>query len=516
VTVSQLQAQNKTADAPVPATSARAYPQHGHAAPSLAPDAPTRSRAILVDPQLSMLFDGVIEDSAAASARLSSRRTAPTVYRTAQPGELTLNPEDRVVLGEPLLPRARLVTAKPAATLANNQPQPQPQPQNQNQTQTQVQFQPQPAPSIAVNTDAQRTQRVWSSSRRAKSAAASLAQDNAAEEAMIAQAARAEADRIAKVLAQREAERLAQADEQAQYEAQLKAQYEAEFQARLARELDQQRKLHAQQMAQLQLAQSQQQRTTAPLAGTSWSTSAPAKAEPSRRVTLAAQPALAPRNVIAQPVTPSLASANRGAFLAQAKNLAMLVGDWQGSVEIFWSPEESSRSIASVSARQSDDGSGVVAAFEGKGRGQNFHGAMRIGYDARQGRFVADTYDSRTQSLASLASGLSNAADLSFTGNSAGSFGGVPMRQSAKFLDNNTCEIAWSTLDSRGNEQPRMTMRLSRVTDGRPVAAGQLLTGTNILAKLDGFKSDAARFPATPRTRTQSTTRTAGEMNSDD
>jgi hypothetical protein len=111
---------------------------------------------------------------------------------------------------------------------------------------------------------------------------------------------------------------------------------------------------------------------------------------------------------------------------------------------------------------------------------------------------------------------VGNAGDLSFSGNSAGAFGGVPMRQSATFLDNNTCEIAWSTLDSRGNAQPRMTMRLSRVTDGRSVAAGQLLTGTNILAKLDGLQSDATRLPATPRARTQSTTRTAGEINSDD
>ncbi|MFO0832791.1 MAG: DUF1579 family protein [Phycisphaerales bacterium] len=165
--------------------------------------------------------------------------------------------------------------------------------------------------------------------------------------------------------------------------------------------------------------------------------------------------------------------------------LGKLAGEWEGTVEIRWNEKETSSSIASVSAKTTDDGS-LLACFEGYAKGERFEGSMRMRVDSDHA--VSVSYDGRTGSTSKTegkVGEVTNVFTMSGEADHPLLMKKVQVRQVARLISENECSIEWLTVEADGKETPKMRLNLVRMQKGELSSANSLFDNSKLLSRVD-------------------------------
>lgn len=176
--------------------------------------------------------------------------------------------------------------------------------------------------------------------------------------------------------------------------------------------------------------------------------------------------------------TPQTATATKA-------TMSTLAGEWEGTVDIRWNEKETSSSIASVSAKMTDDGS-LLSCFEGYAKGERFEGSMRMRVDAD--RAVSVAYDSRTGSTSKTEGKVGEVTNVfTMTGEADHPLllKKVHVRQVARLISDNECTIEWFTVESDGKETPKMRLNLVRMSEGELSSANALFENKKLVSRVD-------------------------------
>ncbi len=180
----------------------------------------------------------------------------------------------------------------------------------------------------------------------------------------------------------------------------------------------------------------------------------------------------------AKPATPTTTAPAMSA-------MSKLAGEWEGTVDIRWSDKETSSSIASVSARMTEDGC-LLSCFEGFAKGERFEGSMRMRVDTERAASVS--YDSRTGATSKAEGPVGEVTNVyTMTGQSDHPLlqKQVQVRQVARLISDNECVIEWFTVETDGKETPKMRLSLVRMKDGERSSAAGLFDNKKLLSKVD-------------------------------
>ena len=170
---------------------------------------------------------------------------------------------------------------------------------------------------------------------------------------------------------------------------------------------------------------------------------------------------------------------------APAASLSKLAGEWDGTVEIRWNDKESSSSIASVSARMTQDGS-LLACFEGYAKGERFEGSMRMRAEAD--RAMSVSYDTRTGATSTAEGPLGEVANVfTMTGEADHPLlmKKVNVRQVARIVSDSECVIEWLVVEKDGKETPKMRLNLVRMKEGELSIASALFENKKLVGRVD-------------------------------
>ncbi len=170
---------------------------------------------------------------------------------------------------------------------------------------------------------------------------------------------------------------------------------------------------------------------------------------------------------------------------AAQSTLSKLAGEWEGSVEIRWNEKETSASVASVSAKMTEDGS-LLSCFEGFAKGERFEGSMRMRVDSD--RAVSVSYDGRTGSTSKTegkVGEVTNVFTMSGEADHPLLMKKVQVRQVARMISDNECTIEWLTVEADGKETPKMRLNLVRMKEGELSSANSLFDNKKLLSRVD-------------------------------
>jgi hypothetical protein len=165
--------------------------------------------------------------------------------------------------------------------------------------------------------------------------------------------------------------------------------------------------------------------------------------------------------------------------------LSTLAGEWEGTVEIRWNEKETSASIASVSAKMTEDGS-LLSCFEGFAKGERFEGSMRMRVD--NGSAVAVSYDGRTGSTSKTegkVGEVNNVFTMSGEADHPLLMKKVQVRQVARLISANECSIEWLAVEADGKETPKMRLNLVRMAEGQVSSANSLFENKKLVGRVD-------------------------------
>lgn len=170
---------------------------------------------------------------------------------------------------------------------------------------------------------------------------------------------------------------------------------------------------------------------------------------------------------------------------ATKATMSTLAGEWEGTVDIRWNEKETSSSIASVSARMTEDGS-LLSCFEGYAKGERFEGSMRMRVDSD--RAVSVAYDSRTGSTSKTEGKVGEVTNVfTMTGEADHPLllKKVQVRQVARLISDNECTIEWFTVENDGKETPKMRLNLVRMSEGELSSANALFENKKLVSRVD-------------------------------